>query len=248
MVRLKSEKEIDGIRKSCQLLSRLLKELRNIVSEGITTKEIDAFVRTRSRELGAKPAFLNYEGYPAAICTSPNDTVIHGIPNKRKLKRGDIISLDCGLNYGGFFSDAAFTLAIGEVSAENKLLMKVTRECLELAVGKAVCGSRVSDISRAVHEHAKRHNFGVVREFCGHGVGFEPHEDPQIPNYISHGPSPRLKPGMVIAIEPMINAGKDAIEILEDDWTVVTADGKCSAHFEHTLAIFADHTEVLTAW
>jgi methionyl aminopeptidase len=248
MIRLKSEREIEGIRESCRLLSLLLKEVKNIVAEGITTKDIDAFVRSRCREMDAKPAFLDYDGYPAAICTSPNDTVIHGIPGRRKLKKGDIISLDCGLNYKGFFSDAAFTLPIGEVSAENKLLMKVTRECLELAIAQAVCGNRVSNISRAVYSHALKHKFGVVREYCGHGVGFAPHEEPQVPNYPSPGANPRLRPGMVIAIEPMINAGGDGIELLKDEWTVVTADGRCSAHFEHTVAIFADHTEVLTAW
>jgi methionyl aminopeptidase len=248
MIRLKNEHEIEGIRESCRLLSQLLKEIQDIVAEGISTKDIDAFVRRRCREMGARPAFLDYDGYPAAICTSPNEAVIHGIPNKKKLRSGDIVSLDCGLDYNGFFSDAAFTLPIGQVSAENRHLMKITRECLELAVDQAVCGNRISDISRAVYTHAKKHNFGVVREYCGHGVGFAPHEDPQIPNYVSSGPSPRLKPGMVIAIEPMINAGGDDIELLDDEWTVVTADGRCSAHFEHTLAIFADHTDVLTAW
>jgi methionyl aminopeptidase len=248
MIRLKSEKDIEGIRKSCGLLSLLLKEVRDIVSVGITTKDIDAFVRSRCRELGVKPAFLDYDGYPAAICTSPNDTIIHGIPNKRKLKEGDILSLDCGLNCEGYFSDAAFTLPIGRIAEETRLLLEVTRECLRLALEKAVCGNRVSDISRAVYEHASRHNFGVVREYCGHGVGFSPHEEPQIPNYLCPGPSPRLKAGMVIAIEPMINAGGREIELLADNWTVITADGKCSAHFEHTAAIFADHTEVLTAW
>ncbi|MDR1179566.1 MAG: type I methionyl aminopeptidase [Spirochaetales bacterium] len=248
MICFKNETDIEGIRESCNLLSRLLKELRGIVGEGITTKEIDAFVRKRCREMGARPAFLDYNGFPAAICTSPNETVIHGIPSKRKLRQGDILSLDCGLDYKGFFSDAAFTLPIGQVSSENQLLMKVTRECLDLAVQKAVCGNRVSDISRAVYEHAKKHNFGVVREYCGHGVGFSQHEDPQIPNYIAPGPSPRLKAGMVIAIEPMINAGTNDVKLLKDEWTVVTADGRCSAHFEHTLAIFADHTDVLTAW
>jgi methionyl aminopeptidase len=239
---------IEGIRESCRLLSRLLKEVKNIVCEGITTKDIDNFVRTRCREMEAKPAFLDYDGYPAAICTSPNETIIHGIPGRRKLKNGDILGLDCGLNYRGFFSDAAFTLPIGRISAENALLMKVTRECLDLALEKAVCGGRVSDISRAVSTHASRHNFGVVRDYCGHGVGFAPHEDPQVPNYLSPGPSPRLKAGMVIAIEPMINAGGSSIKLLKDDWTVVTADGRCSAHFEHTVAIFSDHTDVLTEW
>ena len=248
MIRLKSEKDIAGIRESCVLLSQLLKELPALVTAGVTTKEIDAFVRARCREMGAKPAFLGYRGFPAAICTSPNDTVIHGIPNKRKLREGDILSLDCGLDYKGFLSDAAITLPVGHITPEAELLLRVTRECLRRAIEKAVCGNRVSDISRAVYTHASSHSFGVVREYCGHGVGFALHEEPQVPNYLCPGPSPRLKTGMVLAIEPMITAGSSDIELLEDDWTVVTADGKFCAHFEHTVAVFADHTEVLTTW
>ncbi|MCL1818164.1 MAG: type I methionyl aminopeptidase [Spirochaetaceae bacterium] len=248
MLRLKSEKDIAGIRESCVLLSRLLKEVAAIARGGVTTKDIDGFIRARCRETKAKPAFLGYKGFPAAICTSPNDTVIHGIPNKRKLREGDILSLDCGLDYEGFFSDAAITLPVGRITPEAQLLLRVTRECLDKAVEKAVCGNRVSDISRAVYEHASSHNFGVVREYSGHGVGFSPHEEPQIPNYLCPGPNPRLKAGMVLALEPMITAGGGEIELLDDDWTVVTADGKFSAHFEHTVAIFSDHTEVLTRW
>ena len=253
MIRLKSEKDIAGIRESCVLLSRLLKELGGLVSVGVTTKDIDSHVRTWCREKEAVPVFLGYKNpdgqeFPAAICTSPNETVIHGIPNKRKLREGDILSLDCGLNYRGYISDAAITLPVGHIEPEARLLLQVTRECLAKAVEKAVAGNRVSDISRAVYTHASMHKFGVIREYCGHGVGLALHEDPQVPNYLCPGPSPKLKPGMVLAIEPMITAGASDIEVLDDGWTVVTADGKYSAHFEHTVAIFADHTEVLTTW
>ncbi len=240
--------EIKRIKESCILLSEVLSSLRTIVQEGITTKEIDLFVRRECKRLGVTPAFLGYQDYPAAICTSVNDVVIHGIPNKRKLKKGDIISLDCGVEYRGFYSDAAFTIPIGPIDPEAEDLLKVTRECLDLAIGKAIAGNRVHDISKAVYQHAKAHGYGVVREFCGHGVGFQPHEEPQVPNYVGRGPNPRLVPGMVLAIEPMINAGDDDVFVEEDRWTVRTADGSLSAHFEHTIAILEDKTEVLTYW
>lgn len=248
MIRLKTPEEVKGIRESCKLLSELLLALRGIVQEGVSTKDIDAFVRTECKRMGAAPAFLGYQGYPAAICTSVNDVVIHGIPNKRKLRKGDIISLDCGLEYHGYYSDAAFTLPIGTISPEALRLLQVTKECLELALGQAVAGNRVHDISRAVYQHAKANRLGVVREFCGHGVGLQQHEDPQIPNYVGRGPNPRLKPGMVLAIEPMINAGEDDVFVEEDNWTVKTADHSLSAHFEHTIAILEEGTEVLTQW
>lgn len=248
MTRLKTSGDIDKIRISCGLLSRVLAEVKAIAAEGITTRDIDEFVRSMSRKLGARPAFLGYQGYPSSICVSPNDTVIHGIPNKRKLRKGDIISLDCGLEYEGFFSDAAITLPIGRISGEAERLLEVTRECLDRAVSKAVSGNRISDISRAVYDHAVKNGFGVVQEYCGHGVGFSQHEDPQVPNYVGRGPNPRLKEGLVLAIEPMINAGTGDIVVLDDGWTVKTSDGSLSAHFEHTVAIFADHTEILTSW
>ncbi|GAB4365403.1 MAG: type I methionyl aminopeptidase [Spirochaetales bacterium] len=248
MIRLKTLEEIRKIKDSCNILSEVLRSVRPLVQEGITTKEIDQFVRRECKRLGANPAFLGYQGYPAAICTSVNDVVIHGIPNRRKLKKGDIISLDFGVEFHGFYSDAAFTIPVGPVDPEAEKLLKVTRECLDLAIESAVAGNRVHDISRAVYRHAKAHGFGIVREFCGHGVGFQPHEEPQIPNYVGRGPNPRLIPGMVLAIEPMINAGDDDVYVEEDNWTVRTADRSLSAHFEHTIAILDDHTEVLTTW
>jgi methionyl aminopeptidase len=248
MLRLKNDKELAGIRESCALLSEVLAELRETVTAGAATRDIDARARESIQKRGGRPAFLGYQNYPAALCISVNETVIHGIPSKYRLKPGDLVGLDCGVEYRGFFSDAALTLPVGRVSAEAERLLKVTRECLELAVAAARSGNRISDVSRAVFEHAHGAGFGVVREYCGHGVGFSPHEDPQVPNYPSRGPNPRLKEGMVLAIEPMINQGGDEIEVLEDGWSVVTLDRGLSAHFEHTVAVFEDRTEILTNW
>ena len=177
-----------------------------------------------------------------------NEEVIHGIPGKRRLKEGDIVGLDCGIDLEGYFSDAAITLPVGRVSEEAERLMRVTRECLERGIAAIVPGARIHDVSRAVFSHATANGYGVVRQYCGHGVGFEAHEDPQVPNYVSAGPNPRIVPGMVLAIEPMINLGKGDVKVLDDDWTVVTLDKKISAHYEHTVAVLADGVEVLTSW
>ncbi len=246
MTRLKSEKQIENIRVSCKLLARVLAELVDMVSEGITPLDLDAEARRKIREAGGRPAFLGYEGYPAALCTSVNEQVIHGIPDRRKLKKGDIISLDLGIELDGYFSDSAFTAAVGEPAPEIKKLMTTAQESLFLGIEEARAGNRINDISRAIFRHNRAQGYGVVRPYCGHGVGFDIHEDPQIPNYVGSGPNPRLKPGMVLAIEPMINLGGDDVFVLEDDWTVVTADHSVSVHFEHTIAIFKDHTEILT--
>jgi methionyl aminopeptidase len=246
MIRLKNEREIAGIRESGRLLARTLKELRPMVLEGVTTRELDSFARSYIESHGGKPSFLGYMDYPASLCVSVNDEVIHGIPGSRRLKGGDVVSLDLGVNLNGYFSDAAITLPVGQVSRKRGWLLAVTEECLRLAVQQATPGNRVSDISRAVFDHAVRNRCGVVREYCGHGVGFSQHEDPQVPNYVGAGPNPRLKPGMVLAIEPMINAGTGDIRLLEDGWTVVTADGADSAHFEHTVVVLPDRMEILT--
>jgi len=246
MIKLKTEEEIARIRESCQLLARTHVKLAELVSEGISTLELDSFARDYIVQHGGKPAFLNYMGYPASLCTSVNDVVIHGIPDKTKLKNGDIISLDLGINLNGFFSDAARTIIVGDVPAEVRKLVDITRECLYAGIDQARAGNRIHDVSRAVYEHAKKYGFGVVRDYCGHGVGFSQHEDPQIPNYISRGANPRIKPGMVLAIEPMINMGTGNVKLLDDDWTVKTLDGKLSAHWEHTVAVFRDRTEILT--
>ncbi len=246
MVRLKNERELDGIRASARVLAATLSALSQMVADGVPTLELDSFARSSITSRGGRPSFLGYMNYPASLCVSINNEVIHGIPGSRRLRAGDIVSLDLGVELNGYFSDAALSVAVGRVSEARRRLLDVTRECLARAVAQAVPGNRVSDISRAVYEHAVGRSCGVVREYCGHGVGFAPHEDPQVPNYVGSGANPRLKPGMVLAIEPMINAGTGDIELLEDGWTVVTADGADSAHFEHTVAVRGDGVEILT--
>ena len=248
MLRLKSEKEIAKILEASQILAEILHMCGNLAEPGITTGELDDFVRNSIIRRGGKPAFLGYMNYPASLCISINNEVIHGIPGRRKLKEGDIAGLDVGIELNGYFSDTAITIGVGKISAEREKLLKVTEQCLEKAIEQAIAGNRVSDIGRVVYNNARANNYDVVRQYCGHGVGFSQHEDPQVPNYLSSGPNPRLRPGMVIAIEPMINQGGWQVDVLEDDWTVVTADGLDSAHFEHTIAIFKDRTEILTSF
>jgi len=248
VIRLKNQAQLGKIRESCQLLSALFVDLTPRVKEGVSTAELDEAARSFIVAHGGRPAFLDYEGYPKSLCVSVNEEVIHGIPGKRRLKEGDIVGLDCGIDLDGHFSDAALTLPVGKVSEEAAALMRVTRECLSRALAAVKPGARIHDISRAVYGYAVAHGYGVVRSYCGHGVGFSPHEDPQIPNYVSPGPNPRLVPGMVLAIEPMINLGTGDVRLLDDDWTVVTLDGKISAHYEHTVAVLPDGVEILTAW
>ncbi|MBN1518686.1 MAG: type I methionyl aminopeptidase [Spirochaetales bacterium] len=248
MVKLKNREQLEGIRTSCRLLSEMFSVLVPRVKEGITTADLDAVAREFIVSHGGKPAFLGYYDYPASLCVSVNEEVIHGIPGSRVLKPGDIVGLDCGIDLHGYFSDAAITVPVPPVSPKAERLMATTRECLDLAIKAAHPGGRVHDISRAVFAHAKTAGFGVVRQYCGHGVGLAVHEDPQVPNYVGSGPNPRLVPGMVLAIEPMINAGGDGVEELDDGWTVVTRDRSLSAHYEHTIAITEDGVEVLTAW
>ena len=249
MIRLKTAAEIDRIKESCQLLGKMYDDLVPRVKPGVTTKELDEAAHHFIVSHGGIPAFLDYEGYPATLCASVNEVVIHGIPSNRKLVEGDIIGLDCGINLDGYMSDAALTVPVGKISAEAEKLLSVTRECLDRAIAAVKPGARIHDISRAVYGLAVSNRYGVVRQYCGHGVGFENHEDPQIPNYVSPGPNPRIIPGMVIAIEPMINLGTGDVKELDDDWTVVTLDRKISAHYEHTVAVYPDgHVEVLTHW
>lgn len=248
MIRLKNREQMDGVRRSCNMLSELFAYIVPIVKAGIRTGDVDDVTRSFIEARGARSWFLGYGDYPASICISVNEEVIHGIPGKRLLKEGDIVGLDCGIDLGGYYSDAAITLPVGKVSDEADRLMRVTRECLDRAISAIKPGVRIHDISRAVFAHATANGYGVVRQYCGHGVGFEAHEDPQIPNYVSVGPNPRIVPGMVLAIEPMINLGKGDVKVLDDDWTVVTLDKKISAHYEHTVAILPDGIEVLTSW
>ncbi len=213
---------------------------------GVTTQDLDALAYDYIVSKSGKPAFLGYMDYPASICASVNQVVIHGIPNKVKLADGDVLSLDLGVELNGYIADAASTLRIGEIRPEIEHLLKVTEECLYLGIEQTKTGNRIHDISAAVYDHATENGYGVVDQFCGHGVGFALHEDPQVPNYLSSGPNPRIKEGMVIAIEPMINLGGAEVVILDDNWTVVTVDQSISAHFEHTVAVVDGKPSILT--
>jgi len=252
VIRLKNKNQIAAIKASCVLLSELYAQLRPMIVAGTATIDLDDFARRFILDHGGTPAFLNYgdasNPFPATLCISINEEVIHGIPGKRVIRPGDVVSIDSGIDLGGYFSDAAFSVAVPPVAPEAERLLRVTRECLERAVAVVKPGSRIHDISRAVFSHARANGFGVVRQYCGHGVGFSQHEDPQVPNYVGSGPNPRLVPGMVIAIEPMINAGGDNVTELDDGWTVVTLDRSLSAHFEHTVVVTDTGVEVLTAW
>lgn len=247
MIVRKNEEQIEGIRRSCRLLARLHEELRSFVKEGQTTGEIDSFCYTYIKDHGGIPAFLGYMDFPATACISVNEEIIHGIPGKRVVRPGDIVSIDLGIELDGYFSDAAQSIIIPEGSPELERLNRVTKECLDRAVSVVREGARIHDISRAVFSHANSFGYGVVREYCGHGVGLSQHEEPQIPNYVGVGPNPRLRSGMVLAIEPMINMGSKAIKHLSDGWTVVTRDSYPSAHWEHTVLVLEDAVEILTA-
>ena len=247
MIRLKNDKQIAGIRKSCHLLAGLYKEIIPQVKAGMSTRDVDDLCVDFIVRHGGKPAWYR-EDFDGAACISINDEVIHGIPSRhRKIHNGDIVSLDIGIDLDGYISDSAVTLAIGHVSDEAQRLMRVTKECLAAGIAACKAGNRIRDISNAVSAVAEAAGFGVVTDFCGHGVGLDVHEDPSVPNKACGGPNPRIQPGMVLAIEPMINLGTGDVYELDDGWTIVTADGKLSCHEEHTVAVFADHTEVLTA-
>ena len=246
MIVCKSAAEIERMRAANRLVADLLAELRAAVAPGITTAELDVLAEARIRAAGGIPAFKGYRGYPATICASVNDQVIHGIPSHRALSDGDVLSIDVGVQLEGFYGDSAITVPIGRVSDEAARLLRVTEESLFEAIAEARVGKRVSDISHAVQRHVEAHGYSVVREFVGHGIGRSMHEEPQIPNYGEPGHGPRLAEGMVLAIEPMVNVGKPGVRVLEDGWTAVTKDGSLSAHFEHTVAVTASGPLVLT--
>ena len=233
------------------MLSAMYRELIPMVKPGVQTAEIDRWVRDWIKRAGGKPVFLGYRQpknpvpYPAAICISINNEVIHGIPSRRKINDGDLVGLDCGIDLDGYISDQAVSLEAGRVSREVRELNKTTRECLYRGIAAIKAGDRLLQISRAVESCATGKGFSIVRDYCGHGVGFSLHEDPQVPNY-PHGPNPRMKNGMVFAIEPMINMGNHEVEVLDDGWTVVTADDSISAHWEHTVAVLYGNVEILT--
>ena len=246
---LKAPWELELLRKSNRLVAKTLAELASMVRPGVTTLELDRFAEAFLQARGARPAFKGYRNYPFTLCTSVNEQIVHGMPSERVLVEGDILSLDMGAIVDGYYGDAAVTLPVGGISAEAQRLLRVTRECLERALTAARSGGRLADIGGAVQGHAESHGYSVVRAFVGHGIGKSLHEAPQIPNFVEpgRGRGPVLKAGMVLAIEPMINAGAPEVRVLADRWTAVTADGSLSAHFEHTVAITENGTEILTA-
>ena len=245
---LRSQAEIGKLRRANQLVGQVLAELRAMVAPGVTTEDIDRVAEERVRAAGGVPAFKGYHGYPATICASVNEEVIHGIPSaQRLLQEGDIISIDVGASLDGYFGDSAVTLPVGQVSEQAATLLRVTEEALFKAIERVKVGGRVSDLGHAVQKHVESFGFSVVREFVGHGIGQRMHEEPQVPNYGEPGRGPRLSEGMVLAIEPMVNAGKPAVKVLSDGWTAVTRDKSLSAHFEHTVAITVSGAWILTA-
>jgi methionyl aminopeptidase len=244
----RSAAELDKMRAAGRLVGEVLTELTARVAPGVTTAALDEIAEELIRRAGAIPAFKGYHGYPATICASINEEVIHGIPSGRRiLNEGDVISIDVGASLDGYYGDSAVTLPVGAVSEQAATLLRVTEESLYKAIERVRVGGRISDLGHAVQHHVEAYGFSVVREFVGHGIGQRMHEEPQVPNYGEPGRGPRLTEGMVLAIEPMVNAGKPAVKVLADGWTAVTRDGSLSAHFEHTVAVTADGPWILTA-
>jgi methionyl aminopeptidase len=248
MITLKSPAELQIMRKAGRIVAGALKRFNAGLADGRTTKDIEKEAKEFIERQGGRPAFFDYKGYPGNICISVNNEIVHGIPSGRKIKKGDIVSIDIGVEYEGYYADAAATYCVGKVSKTAKRLVAATRDALYKGIEKATAGSRLSDISHAVQTHAENEGFSVVRAFVGHGIGSSLHEDPPIPNFGEPNLGIRLETGMVLAIEPMINEGVYEINILKDGWTAVTADGRLSAHFEHTVAVNGDKPEILTLW
>lgn len=246
MVPIKSEKEIESIRKAAQILVSVLKDLRSFIKPGITTIEIDSRAGDFIKSEGALPAFKGYKGFPGNICASVNEVVVHGIPDRRSLKNGDIISVDIGVNLDGYFADAASTFAVGKISAEAARLIRATEAALYAGIKQVWPGNKLANVSCAIQEKIESSGFSVVRSFVGHGIGVSLHELPEIPNFGSPEKSIQLKPGMVLALEPMANAGTYEVEVLKDGWTAVTKDRSLSSHFEHTVAVTSSGSEILT--
>ena len=246
MITIKSEREIELMREAGKMVSMTHQYLKNFIKPGITTKELDRLAEEYIRKMGGVPTCKGYEGFPATLCTSVNDTVVHGIPDNYKLKDGDIITIDMVIGYKGYQGDAAWTYAVGEISDDKKYLMEHTEKALYEGVKQVKPGNRIGDISNAVEEYANKHHLGVVKELCGHGIGREMHEDPEVPNYGTKGTGPKLREGMVICIEPMLNLGTADIYMLDDEWTIKTDDGKPAAHYEHTILVTKDGYEILT--
>ncbi|TYO93825.1 type I methionyl aminopeptidase [Desulfallas thermosapovorans] len=246
MIICKSERELSYMRKAGQVVAGALEELARVIKPGVTTAELDRIAEEYILSMGATPAFKGLYGFPATICASVNEQVVHGIPGLRELENGDIISIDIGAEINGYYGDHARTFAVGEISAQLQKLLDVTRESLAVGISMARCGNRLSDISHAVQTYVEKNGFSVVRDYVGHGIGSQMHEEPQVPNYGRPGRGPRLKAGMTLAIEPMVNMGTYHVQTLPDNWTVVTRDGQPSAHFEHTIVITDGEPVILT--
>ena len=249
MIFYKTGEEIERIKKSSLLVGKTLAEVAKIIKPGVTTLNLDKIAEEFIRDNNALPGFLGYGGFPNSLCTSVNSAVVHGIPNDKPLENGDIVSVDCGVLMNDFYGDSAYTFEVGEVSKEVRDLLRVTKECLELAIEQTRAGNRIGDIGYAVQNHAESNGFGVVRELVGHGLGRSLHEKPEVPNYGKKGKGHKMKPGLVLAIEPMINLGKKEVKQLDDGWTIETKDNLPSAHFEHDVAISLDGSpEVLSSF
>lgn len=246
MITIKSKEEIELMRKAGYLVSLTHQYLKPLIKPGITTKELDLRAEKFIKEHDGIPTCKGYEGFPATLCVSVNDEVVHGIPGKRKLRNGDIVTIDMVIGYHGYQGDAAWTYAVGDISEDKKYLMEHTEKALYEGIKQVKPGNHIGDISHAIETYATKYNLGVVKELVGHGIGTEMHEDPDVPNYGKAGTGPKLKPGMVICIEPMLNLGSASVGILDDDWTIVTEDGSSSAHYEHTVLVTEDGYEILT--
>ena len=246
MIILKSERDLEAMRPACAVAGTVLDEIAAFIKPGVTTRQMDEFAAVRIKQHGAKSAFLGYRKFPCHTCISVNDEVVHGLAGERELHFGDIVSLDVGIVYKGFVGDTARTVAVGGCGVAAQRLMDVTERALYEGIAAAVPGNRVTDISRAIQNYVEGNGFSVVREFVGHGVGRSMHEEPQVPNFVDPQSSQKLRPGMTLAIEPMVNAGQPSVKILKDGWTVVTQDGSLSAHFEHTVLITESEPEILT--
>ncbi|AEN91955.1 MULTISPECIES: type I methionyl aminopeptidase [Priestia] len=247
MIICKTPEEIEVMREAGRIVALTHQELKKHIAPGITTIELDAIAENFIRQHDAIPSFKGYNGFRGSVCASVNEELVHGIPGERKLNEGDIISLDIGAKFGGYHGDSAWTYGVGKISLENQELLDVTEQSLYKGLAEAKPGERLSNISHAIQQYAESRNFSIVREYVGHGVGKDLHEDPQVPHYGPPNKGPRLRPGMVLAVEPMVNAGMRYVKTLPDNWTVVTVDGKMCAHFEHTIAITETGYEILTA-
>jgi methionyl aminopeptidase len=246
MITCRAPKEIEKLRRSGHVVRQVLEETRERARPGVATLELEKFVEKRLAQLGAQPASKGYRGYPWCLCVSVNNEIVHGMPSNRKLREGDIVGLDLGVIVDGYYGDSAMTVPVGQIPERAQTLLRVTEEALEIGIQEARVGNRVGDISAAVQQYVEKNGFSVVREFVGHGIGRDYHEEPQVPNFGQPGHGPLLKEGMVFTIEPMVNAGSAALRVLDDNWTAVTQDGEPSAHFEHMIAVTRNGPDVLT--